>query len=160
MKNILFLIVLACLSMTGTSQIQIGQLAPDISLKDTSGQMISLSNLKGKVVLIDFWASWCIPCRKNDSKLAALYKKYQHQGFEIFGVSIDEEANHWETAIQQDEITWMQVNDPKGWDGAAAQLYGINAIPAHFILDKQGIVKRVNPQFRKMESDIKSLLKK
>lgn len=159
MKNILLQLMLVCLSMTGSSQIQRGQKAPDISLQDTSGQMVSLSSLKGKVVLIDFWASWCAPCRKNTPKLHALYEKYQEQGFEIFGVSIDEEAHSWKVAIGHDAMAWVQVNDPKGWDAASALSYGVEAIPAYIILDRQGVVQRVNPQFRQMETDIKSLLK-
>ncbi len=81
MKNFFLLFMLVCLSMTGSSQIQQGQKAPDISLLDTSGQSVSLSSLKGKVVLIDFWASWCAPCRKNAPKLSELYKKYHDPGF-------------------------------------------------------------------------------
>ncbi|MFI5157168.1 MAG: TlpA family protein disulfide reductase [Chitinophagales bacterium] len=159
MKNIFFLFMLVCLSMTGSSQIQRGQPAPDISLQDTSGHTVSLSSLKGKVVLIDFWASWCAPCRKNTPKLHELYEKYHERGFEIFGVSIDEEVHRWKIAIGQDAMAWMQVNDPKGWNAASALSYGVEAIPAYFVIDRQGLVQRVNPQFRKMESDIKSLLK-
>jgi peroxiredoxin len=145
--------------MTGFSQGKPGHPASEISLPDSSGNMVHLSDLKGTVVLIDFWASWCGPCRNNNPRLIRLYNKYHNEGFQILGVSIDNNKEEWRKAVLQDKLKWIQVNDNKGWDGPAAVTYEVNAIPASFLVDKEGVIRKNGVTGRSLESEIKHLLK-
>ncbi len=115
-----------------------GQPAPDIALPGPDGQTYRLSSLRGKWVLIDFWASWCRPCRMENPNVVRLYQKYHPNGFEIFGVSLDYQRDAWLQAIRQDNLGWIHVSDLKGWQSAAAQLYRINSIPATVLIDPEG----------------------
>ncbi|MFI5155646.1 MAG: peroxiredoxin family protein [Chitinophagales bacterium] len=160
MKPVLLLIFTFGIFMEANSQIKLGQTAPDLSLPDMNGNQVGLSHLRGKVILIDFWASWCAPCRRNNPNLVRLYKKYHELGLEIYGISIDNNGEHWKEAVQQDKMDWIQVNDDKGWDASSVNLYGINAIPASFLVDKQRIVRQIDLSARHLEMEIKSLLKK
>ena len=147
--------------MSSFEQITPGSAVPEISLPDKNGQLISLKQLRGKVVLIDFWASWCAPCRKNNPRLAKLYAQWHDRGFEIFGVSVDKDTGRWKEAVEDDKLEWLQVVDKNGWkSGSAADAYHVNGIPASFLLDKQGILIKINPLGRILESEIKTLLKK
>jgi thiol-disulfide isomerase/thioredoxin len=159
MKNILITMLLTGLAMNGSAQIGKDKTAPELSLPDMKGEIHPLSGLKGKVVLVDFWASWCVPCRRNNPHLAHLYKKYHDRGLEIYGVSIDDEAASWKEAVKQDHIEWLQVNDNKGWNAPSVIAYDVNAIPASFLLDRQGIVRKIDLEGRKLELEIESLLK-
>jgi peroxiredoxin len=107
----------------------VGSAAPDITLPSPDGKDISLSSLRGKYVLVDFWASWCGPCRQENPNVVRMYNKYKDKGFEIFGVSLDESRDKWLKAIAMDKLTWPHVSDLKGWNSAAAQQYNIQAIP-------------------------------
>ena len=120
------------------ASLMIGGVAPDIKLNGPDGKPVSLSSLRGKVVLIDFWASWCGPCRRENPNVVKMYQKYKDQGFEIFGVSLDNDANRWKGAIQTDGLTWFHVSDLMGWKSKPAQMYQVHSIPATFLLDKQG----------------------
>jgi thiol-disulfide isomerase/thioredoxin len=115
-----------------------GSIAPEISLADSTGKIIKLSTLRGKVVLIDFWASWCGPCRKDNPHNVELYKKYNSKGFEIYGVSLDRDREKWLEAIKKDGLTWTHVSDLQYWKSEGAKTYGINAIPATVLLDRDG----------------------
>jgi thiol-disulfide isomerase/thioredoxin len=115
-----------------------GKTPPEIALKNPNGKTVKLSDLKGKVVMIDFWASWCGPCRRENPNVVKLYKKYANKGFEILGVSLDKDKKRWVDAIKQDKLDWLHVSDLKAWQSAAAQTYGVSAIPATFLLDKDG----------------------
>lgn len=115
-----------------------GQPAPDIALPGPDGQIYRLSSLRGKWVLIDFWASWCRPCRMENPNVVRLYQKYHPKGFEIFGVSLDYQREAWLQAIKQDNLMWTHVSDLKGWQSAAAQLYRINSIPSTVLVDPEG----------------------
>ena len=141
------------------AQIKVGQPAPELSLPDLQGNRVSLSALKGKLVLIDFWASWCGPCRQNNPHLVRLYRKYHDKGLEIYGISIDDNPEAWKKAVSQDKLTWIQVNDIKGWDAPSAILYGVDAIPASCLIDREGVVRKINAVGWDLESEIKKCLK-
>jgi thiol-disulfide isomerase/thioredoxin len=115
-----------------------GQPAPEIDLPTVEGKQLALSSLKGKIVMIDFWASWCGPCRKEMPFIVKLYDKYKGKGFEIYGVSLDQDKARWEEAIKHDGITWPQVSDLKYWESVAAKQYAVSGIPYTVLLDKEG----------------------
>jgi thiol-disulfide isomerase/thioredoxin len=117
---------------------ELGVLSMDFSQKDTTDQLISLSSFKGKYVLIDFWASWCGPCRQESPVLVKAYEKYRAKGFDILSVSLDEDKNKWIGAIKKDNLSWTHVSDLKGNENQAALLYGVKSIPANFLIDPQG----------------------
>lgn len=155
----MFIACCTVLSVTATAQLKPGQPAPDIALKDVNGNTLRLSDLKGKVVLLDFWASWCGPCRRANKGLVSLYAKLQSRGFEIYSVSIDDNKSEWQRAIAADKITWLQVIDHGGWDAAVARSLKIEQIPSTFLIDKKGIVVAVDLEGRRLENRINTLLK-
>lgn len=116
-----------------------GSIAPELEFSDPDGKVRKLSDLRGKVVLIDFWASWCGPCRKENPHVRAMYEKYHDRGFEVFSVSLDNNKDRWREAIAKDGLVWPNhVSDLKGWGSAAAKLYGVSSIPSTFLVDKDG----------------------
>ncbi len=118
----------------------VGSRAPDFTLSTLNGEEISLSDLKGKKVFLTFWASWCPTCRRENNTLATFYEEYREQGFEILGVSLDRSRTNWETAIEKDEITWLQVSDFMGVDSPIATQYGVYSTPTTFLIDSAGVV--------------------
>nr|MBI1230687.1 redoxin domain-containing protein [Cytophagales bacterium] len=118
--------------------LSIGQPAPEISLPNPEGETVSLSDYRGKYVLIDFWAGWCKPCRDENPNVVRLYEKYKDKGFEVFGVSLDRTKEMWVKAIEEDNLTWPQVSDLKYFNSEAAETYQINAIPATYMIDPDG----------------------
>jgi len=139
--------------------VKIGMPAPDFALKDTTGAAISLSSLKGKYVLIDFWASWCQPCRKENPSVVKLYADYKAKGFEILGVSLDEDGASWKEAIHADGITWLQVSDLLGWGCEAGKLYAVNSIPHTVLLDQNGVIIAKNLRGDELRAKIAELIK-
>ncbi|WP_192350167.1 TlpA disulfide reductase family protein [Algoriphagus sp. Y33] len=118
--------------------LSMGQIAPEIELPNPEGETVKLSDLRGKYVMIDFWAAWCKPCREENPNVVALYNEYKEKGFEVFGVSLDRTKEAWVEAIAEDGLTWTQVSDLKYFNSAAAELYQISAIPATYLIDPDG----------------------
>ena len=130
----------------------------DFTVVGIQGDSIKLSSLKGKVFMLDFWASWCGPCRYSNKHLVKMYSKYKDKGFEILSVSLDDQKNDWKKAAAKDKITWMSGIDPGGWDARAAIKWQVDAIPASFLINKNGDVVAINLEKDDLEKKIKELL--
>ena len=113
-----------------------GAKAPDFTLNDVNGNPVTMSTVKGKIKIVDFWASWCGPCRLNNPELKRIYEEFHDKGLEVIGVSLDEEKEDWELAIEKDGLSWVNVSSLKGWECEVARLYNVKGVPALFILDE------------------------
>jgi peroxiredoxin len=131
------------LRLANLEKVALGNQASDFTQKDITGKNVNLASYKGNYVLLEFWASWCGPCRAENPNLRAAYEKYKNKGFNVLAVSLDDDAGKWKKAVEKDDLPWAQVSDLKGWTNVAAIQYGVRAIPANFLIDPQGkIVKR------------------
>ncbi len=161
LKKIIPVIILLFAGLFSYSQQEVANITDprlQINLPDVKGDSIALESLKGKVVLLDFWASWCMPCRAANKKLVKLYDKYKSQGFEIYSVSVDDDKKDWVKAIEKDKILWLQVNDPRNWGAQSAVNWNISVLPTTFLINKKGDVVVIDPSEKKLESAIKELL--
>lgn len=139
--------------------IPVGSVAPDFSQATPDGKQLKLSDLRGKVVLIDFWASWCRPCRMENPNVKRVYDRFHTKGFEILGVSLDKDKSAWTGAIQQDGLPWKHVSDLGFWNNAAAQQYGVSSIPYTVLLDRDGKVLAKNLRGQALEDKLAEVLK-
>ena len=137
-----------------------GALAPDFIQNDTSGRPVSLSSFRGKYVLLDFWASWCGPCRDANPTLRKIYQQFHDKNFTILGVSLDdiERKNSWLKAIKQDSLLWTQVSDLKHWENQVVKLYGVKAIPQNFLIDPKGVIVARGLSTEELEEKLNQLL--
>ena len=130
-----------------------------MNLPDLNGNMVSLSSFKGKYVLLDFWASWCGPCRGENPNVVAAYERFKGNNFTILGVSLDNKKDAWEQAIKEDGLTWTQVSDLKGWSSSAATLYAVQSIPSNFLIDPTGKIIARNLRGSELEEMLQQILK-
>jgi len=145
--------------IASTKKTQEGVEAPDFSQTDTDGKMVKLSDYRGKYVLLDFWASWCAPCRRENPNLIKAYAQYHAKGFEILGVSLDKPADRekWLKAITDDKLVWKQLSDLQGWDNAAGKLYEVTAIPMNFLIDPSGKIVAKDLRGQVLNDKLKNL---
>ena len=143
-----------------TTTITIGDVAPDFSLPDKDGNEIKLSSTRGKVVLLDFWAAWCPPCRQENPNLVAAYEKYNDKGFEIFQVSLDQTREAWLKGIEDDNIgKWIHVSDLKYWDSKVVGIYGFSSIPSNYLLDTDGTILAMDIRGARLEKELEEYFK-
>jgi peroxiredoxin len=136
----------------------IGQKAPELAFQNPQGKIMKLSDLKGKVVLIDFWASWCRPCRMENPNVVAMYNKYHDKGFEIYSVSLDKDKASWENAIKTDGLIWPNhVSDLLYWNSEGARIYGVRSIPSTVLVDKDGKIIALNLRGAALEQALQKI---
>lgn len=137
---------------------EVGKPAPDINFKSVEGRTVNLSQLRGRVVLIDFWATWCGPCKREMPNVINTYKKYHAQGFEIVGISLDKDKKSLEKYVAENKMTWPQYFDGKGWDNLISKYYGVKGIPAAFLLDRRGNIVSTEVRAQALPATVKKLL--
>lgn len=159
--TIVFLIVFSGF-IAAQNKIEIGKKAPEITMTKADGTSFSLSALKGKLVLIDFWATWCAPCVEEQPQLKAMYETYSEQvknnQFEILGVSLDKNKESWQKAIDRFNINWIQISDLKFWKSPVAKLYEVDELPFNVIIDGEGTILAKNLHGKELEEFIKKSL--
>jgi peroxiredoxin len=145
----------------GMKAVAVGQKAPDFTLNDINGNPVSLySKVGSKLLLLDFWAAWCNPCRQENPNVVKVYNEFHKKGFDIFGVSLDQKKDDWVSAIANDKLTWTHVSDLQYWNNAAAKMYAVNAIPANFLLDETGTIIARNLRGEELKNKVSEILGK
>ena len=139
--------------------VQIGKVAPEFSLPDTAGVSVSLSDFRGKYVLLDFWASWCPPCRRENPNVVKAFNEYKDKNFTIVGISLDKDKSKWMKAIADDNLAWTHLSDLKYWDSEIPALYGVRGIPANVLLDPDGVIVAKNITGEDLHKKLKEVIK-
>ena len=140
------------------SRVQVGHPAPGFAQADTAGLSVKLADYKGKYVLLEFWASWCAPCRAESPNVLKAYDKFHAKGFTVLSVSLDSDKDKWLQAIHKDGLQWQQISDLKGWKNEVAALYGIHAVPANFLIDPSGKIVAENLRGEALQEKLGQLL--
>lgn len=158
-KTLLIAMTMMAVYTSLKAQPPVGSKAPEISLPAENGEITKLSSLHGKVVLLDFWASWCRPCRMTNRQVQPIYKKYKDKGFEIFSVSVDASKPAWLSAVKQDNINWIHVIDTRAATGnQLTNVWNIRYIPSTFLIDKEGKIVAIGPEKDELEKLLKEML--
>jgi Peroxiredoxin len=158
MKNLFFALALVIISFSVKAQLRIGDAVPEIELPNKADSLIKLSSFAGKVVLVDFWASWCAPCRDANPYIQKLYKKYKANGFEVFAVSLDVKKEAWVKAVKQDKLSYTGVIDNAAWNSKVAERFFVDQLPTNFLLDRTGKIVAINIEGKEMFDAVKKLV--
>lgn len=158
MRKIILMALVLFGAVAGKAQLVIGGTVPEIELPNKMDSLIKLSSITGKVILIDFWASWCAPCRAANPYIQKLYKKYKAAGFEVFGVALDVKKEAWLKAVKTDKLTYTLVNDVGGWNSKVAESFFIDVLPTNFLLDRTGKIVAINLEGKALFDTVKKML--